>query len=765
MQIWQAVVAVFKVVGAFFAKNAVARFVLQLVVTAAISSALRSLQPKPRSMDQGAQLQTKIDPAYPREVMVGIAATGGSLAYENVSGTDNKYLWRVIILSDVEIEEITQVIGNGSALTFSGDIHTGLRDCTSHFQSASGADMLAVRIYKGTSTQAVDPDLDAAFTDIDSNFRFRGCAYAVLRMTYDPDAWAGAADFVFVGKGAKCWDPRTQTTVWTENAALIAGQYLRGFANNGVVVVGVGCAAEDLPDDDLAAAADECDEAVALAAGGTEPRYRAGGVISARENAREVMADLMAAMAGRHVDRGGEIVILPGVTRAPVMDIAEADLLADEGLMWTGRRTADERVNAIASTFVNPAEAYQESPVPPRKDAAAIAADGARYETGRAYRFVYSKTQAQRLDQIELRRARKEGFLSCGAPLWAFELTPGDVVTSSNVRWGGAQKYFEIESVDLAISSGAGGGQPQARAALTMREIGADTYSWSTSDELTLAGVSVTQPAALASNFDARGRLNGAFSAGNPSITGYAAYRASDPLSSVDAGSTATINIAANTVKTSDVNGGSKSAALNSGSVTGLSFSTTYFVFAYDPDFAGGAVTYVASTSTETYISNRDYLYIGSRVTVADGGGGGGPGGDCVALGSWVDGARQAKDIQAGDTLDVLSEDLNAIASATVESAYTARALGVRLVTASASLACSWSTPITQPDGATVLAKDSRGAEVAVDDGAGGVRWEAIAAVVRLGEIDVRRIHIGGRTYAAGDKPGARLFTHNPIKP
>lgn len=489
------VVTVVTTIGA----SKIGQFALKIAFTVAAAAAMRALQPKPRSMNQGATLSVKLDPAYPREVMVGKGATGGSEVFKNVSGTDNKYLWKVIALSDAEIEAIDEVRGNGAALTFSGDIHTGLRDCTSHFQSASGGDMLACRIYKGTSTQTADSDLDTAFSDIDSNFRGRGVAYTILRLTYDPDAWSGGIDdFVFVGRGAKCLDPRTGASAYTDNLALIANQYLRGFENNGIRVVGVGCAAADLPDADMIAAADDCEDAISLAAGGTEARYRGGGMISARENAREVMTDLMAGMAGRHVDRGGEIALLPGVARTPVLDIAEEDLLADEGVTWVGRRSADERFNAIASTFVNPDDSWQEAPLPPRKNAAAITADGGRFETGRAYRFVTSKTQGQRLDEAELRRARAEGFWAVSAPLWAFELTPGDLVTATNVRWGSVQKLFEVETVALTISSGAGGGGAQARCALTMRETTADIFTWATTDEITQASGGITTPAPLA---------------------------------------------------------------------------------------------------------------------------------------------------------------------------------------------------------------------------------------------------------------------------
>lgn len=769
-QIVKAFVAVVRVVASFFTGNAVGRVVAQIALTAAVAALSRMLQPKPRGMNQGQELQTKIDPAYPREIMVGKTATGGSLVYENVSGANNEYLWNVIALSDGEIEAIDEVQGNGKALTFSGDIHTGLRACTSHFQSASGGDMLYCRIYKGTDAQTADPDLDAAFTEITSNFRGRGIAYAILRKQYDPDAWAGGADnFVFIGRGAKnIYDPRTGTTAYSANLALIARQFLKGFTINGVRVVGFGATETDLPVADWNAAANECDEAVTLAASGTEPRYAGGGMISARSSAREVLTDLCAAMAASHIDRGGEIIILPGVARTAIMDLTETDMLSDAPITFAGKRTANDRFNAISSTFVSPTDNWQESALPPRKDAAAITADGDRLETSRAYRFCTSKTQGQRLDEIELRRARKEATISCVAPLWAFELTPGDWVTWTNPRWGGVSKTFEVQSVELAIVNGAAGGDLQARCALSMRETAASVYSWSTTDEITNAVATTTQPAPLLSNFDANGRLVGGLFAGNPLLTGAVGTR--NPLavlSYTDAGSTETVSIASHTLKTSDANGAQKSVSYNSGSVTGLAFSTAYHISAYDPTFAGGAVTYVASTSPDTYITNNGYVYIGYITTGADGGGGGSPPPpppECVSVDAWVDVARRAGDIVAGDLIDALAEDMISVEPVLVDNAHDADVAGVRLVTTSGVvLTCSTTTPITQPSGATVLAGRALGAQVAVQDAA-GLRWETIVQKDGVGPIRVRRIHCGGRTYAAGDNPDRRMFTHNPLK-
>lgn len=609
--VWGAAQAAVAVVGSTW----IGRIAIKIAISVATSALLRALGRKPRSMQQGVELQTKLDPAYPREVGVGTFATGGTLAFENVSGSSNQYLWRVIALSDCEIEEITKIRGNGADLTFSGDIHTGLRACTSHFQSASGGDMLSVRIYKGTASQTADADLLAAFPSLlDSNFRGRGVAYALLKMTYDNDAWSGGSEFVFVGKGAKPFDPRTDTTTWTENAALITRQYLKGFDNNGIRMVGLGCADADLPDADWEAAADECDESVPLAAGGSETRYRAGGMISSRDSPREVMGDLMAAMDGRHVDSGGAIKVFPGVARSVVLDISESDMLADESIVYVPRRTSDERMNARASTYVSPSDGYQEASLPPRKSATRITRDGARYETGDAFRLVQSRTQGQRLDEIALRRGGYEAYLSFSAPLWALELEPGDWFTATSPRWGSVAKTFEVESIGLSILSGAAGGSPSARCAITAREIAASAYDWTTADEIAATSTgAMSTPSALPALTDETDRIRTADALPLGALGGTGLGRSvTTPLSS---SSSTTIAVASHTLEYVG-----RSYSLPSATLTGLSVDTEYGVFY---DLTGAA--YVASATAATVRSYKTdpsrYLPCGYQRTQNGGGG------------------------------------------------------------------------------------------------------------------------------------------------
>jgi len=100
------------------------------------------------------------------------------------------------------------------------------------------------------------------------------------------------------------------------------------------------------------------------------------------------------------------------------------------------------------------------------------------------------------------------------------------------------------------------------------------------------------------------------------------------PVTAVDAGSNASINIASHTVQF-----GFGPVSYNSGSITGLAYSTLYYVYVDDPEYAGGAVVYLSTTNANLVTAGNGRYYAGKVTTPAaaggptDGGWGGGGGG------------------------------------------------------------------------------------------------------------------------------------------
>lgn len=95
-------------------------------------------------------------------------------------------------------------------------------------------------------------------------------------------------------------------------------------------------------------------------------------------------------------------------------------------------------------------------------------------------------------------------------------------------------------------------------------------------------------------------------------------------ITATDAGSNASIDISSHT----RVYGDGSSVSVNAGSLSGLAYSTTYYIYYDDPSFAGGSVTYQVTTSQMTASQTGSRHLVGGVVTPAAGGvpvDGGGP--------------------------------------------------------------------------------------------------------------------------------------------
>lgn len=101
----------------------------------------------------------------------------------------------------------------------------------------------------------------------------------------------------------------------------------------------------------------------------------------------------------------------------------------------------------------------------------------------------------------------------------------------------------------------------------------------------------------------------------------------SSVLTATDAGASATISVASHSV-TFDFG----TISYDAGTITGLLYSTTYYVYASDSAFAGGTVTWLATSNPNNLIAPSTY-YAGTVTTPAalggpvTGGGGAGGGG------------------------------------------------------------------------------------------------------------------------------------------
>ncbi len=472
----------------------IATFVITSALTAAANFALTALttsRQRSTQQERQASVTTLSLGEVPREVIFGQAATGGTLLdafnWGGPHGTD----WEVLViqLADHRCHSLVAFYVGDQRFPFTA---SGVQD--------GFGGQLEIYWHEGAEAQPADSYLvaNAPGGSWAASDRLAGCAYVVVAYKADaPDAaepiWPqGRPSFLWEVKGAYLYDPRKDSTVpggdglhrwtdpstweWSDNAYLARYAYTRGLyagdwvANPAALLIGRGLSADEAPPERVFAPANLCDEAVALKAGGTEPRYRVNGVIRADETFITADELFAAAMAGVIVQRDGGVEIEPGEARSVVVTLTDGDMLVGAVQRVESFRPDAERVNTVTPRYVEPAQLWRETAAPVRRSTEDLADDGGQRSKALSLALVTSQTQAQRVAEIDRRLGRRERRASITlGPRFSW-LEEGDwIAWTSDRHFLGDTVTFRVEAASLG---------PDYRMGLVLREISASVYSW-----------------------------------------------------------------------------------------------------------------------------------------------------------------------------------------------------------------------------------------------------------------------------------------------
>lgn len=203
---------------------------------------------------------------------------------------------------------------------------------------------------------------------------------------------ADAPDFAIDGNGKAVLDPRDDSTAFTENPALHLYDYLQTDH-------GGGFSPSELATDEFEAAADDCEDAITLKAGGTEDRYRCALTVDETEDRSLYIGQIIGAMAGSVRTRpDGLIGLRSGKWRTPTVTIEQQDIVS------IGSADADDTRTSYAkrvSTYLDATARFTETTTTPFEDAALVSRIGDITEKGERFQ-VPSGTQCARLDKIKM---------------------------------------------------------------------------------------------------------------------------------------------------------------------------------------------------------------------------------------------------------------------------------------------------------------------------------------------------------------------------
>jgi len=261
--------------GAFLAA-----FVKGVLVTAALTGASKLLQKKPELQDtvRNRNLIVRSAMSPHRSVVGEPPPVSGTLVFAGTQGDKNEYLYLVIALTGHEVSELRDVwlddrripheqINSNGTLGARGGGNMPTIVAAVHGQNLQSE--VLIKRYVGSDSQSADATMTAAFgSQWTSNHRLRGRAYVVVRLRNNQSTNpfpTGIPNIKVAIKGAKLYDPRDGVTRYSNNPALVVRHYLTSPA-------GLACVGSEIDDASVTAAANICDERVAVEAY-TSPQF------------------------------------------------------------------------------------------------------------------------------------------------------------------------------------------------------------------------------------------------------------------------------------------------------------------------------------------------------------------------------------------------------------------------------------------------------------------------------------------------------------
>ena len=437
------------------------------------------------------RLVTITSATAPRDLVLGRARKAGTIFYKGSTAENQKDLYLAIALAGHEIDAIEQIYLNDVLVTLDGSGYvtdapyattstlTGV--CTGYptdpnmiagtaseilTYGESGGDPTGQYSYAYTSTnsnvkitkylgaagQTVDADLLAAFpSDWASANVVQGVAYLVCKFTYNETAFpTGLPNVTAVIRGAKLHDPRTGTTAWSENPALMM-RHVYQHAKFGKAT------ATSTEDARFIASANSCDLSTTYTVGGiaqaAQALYKGSLVAPFGTPAKSLFDDLSQAMGGSWAFAGGELYLKSGVYVAPVMSLGDADLAvvkrtgAGESQSPIGISVHKERAqkfNTVKVSIWDQAQSYKQVSLTPLTSAALVTRDGVELVQDVTFPAIGYAPQALHIAGIMMRDARDPVTVDIPFKMTAYPLELFDTVSITLSRYGWSAKTFMI---------------------------------------------------------------------------------------------------------------------------------------------------------------------------------------------------------------------------------------------------------------------------------------------------------------------------------
>lgn len=453
------------------------------LAAAVLSTALQS---KPKATE--AQSQARIGgvtSAPPYRYIYGRVRIGGYRVFSHVKG--NK-LFLCYLLNSRPSDSIESIEFDSRRIEWANDSGNNIYDMSRGAAITTAPFNGLVRTWIGRGNQTTPPDAilsEISNQDILANSdAWNGNTVLWVSLDYGASAsarerWISTPpDIRVTGKWSKVYDPRdsdqlsTDPNTWKyrSNAALIALDLARDKR-------GLNRMDNLINFDSFSSGADVCNERVPLKAGGTERRYRIGGVVEMGGQESAKMESVLDVAAAKLVDVSGKLTYIPGVWQDP--DLTLTDVV---GAHMEYSDLSTDTPNTVRTSVIAESRSWQETEIPLLQDPIALSNDAFIVREARLdLPLCPSPTQAMRLQRIALRRARLERSLTAEFPPHAYAAHAGGVVAVDLDGFQPANGFYTVDRLEPRFQESGSG--ISMTIGLTLMEASPDVYEWNADDE------------------------------------------------------------------------------------------------------------------------------------------------------------------------------------------------------------------------------------------------------------------------------------------
>ena len=376
-------------------------------------------------------------------VVYGTRLLGGTRVFLETSGTDNQYLYGALVLCEGEINNITEIRVDDSAVTFASSISNGTTITSNDSRFGT---TIQVQPFFGADDQ-VASSLLSDLSNWGSNHRLRGVCYLAFRITWDNDKYSGIPKIQAKVQGRKIstFDGSDNETTgqFSSNPAFILIDYLR----NTTFGKGVALSSIDIPS--FFTASQVCDATVTYFGSTTGKLIECNAVLDSKAKVIDNVKKLLTGMRGLLSYSQGKYKLVVETTGSSQLTLSKDNTIG--GIKLSSEKK-NNKFNRMLIDYTSPDHGFQsDTVVYDTNHSSLLAEDNNLLQEGRlSLPTITNIHQAKEMGRVALLRSRNSLSVSLRANYQALNLIVGDIVSVTEEVTGMSTKKFRI--MNMAIN-------------------------------------------------------------------------------------------------------------------------------------------------------------------------------------------------------------------------------------------------------------------------------------------------------------------------